>query len=125
MSDEIEKLKAELAEAKADLRQHMKNFEFCNQVIPHAIWVVQDAEKHLRGEPNHLSNSIQNFQNALKNASEDSDKSELRCEARWKDEKADIAKRLGYPGLEPWAAADKVMAELNLIRSTEYKHEDV
>jgi hypothetical protein len=116
MSDELARLKAELAEAKADLRQHMKNFEFCNQVIPHAHWVVQDAEKMLRGEPNFLAQSIQNFQNAIKVASEDSDKTELRCEARWKDEKADIAKRLGYPGLEPWAAADKAMEELNLLR---------
>jgi hypothetical protein len=109
-------LKLELTEAKADLRQHMKSFEFCNQVIPHAHWVVQDAEKMLRGEPNFLAQSIQNYQNALKEASKDSDKSELRCEARWKDEKSDIAKRLGYPGLEPWCAADKVMEELNLLR---------
>jgi len=117
-------LKAELAEAKADLRQHMKSFEFCNQVIPHAHWVVQDAEKMLRGEPNFLAQSIQNYQNALKEAAKDSDKTELRCEARWKDEKADIAKRLGYPGLEPWAAADKVMEDMRRIQSTEYRHED-
>ena len=124
MSKELKRLKAELAEAKADLRQHMKSFEFCNQVIPHAHWVVQDAEKMLRGEPNFLAQSIQNYQNALKEAAKDSDKTELRCEARWKDEKADIAKRLGYPGLEPWAAADKVMEDMRRIQSTEYRHED-
>jgi hypothetical protein len=114
-------LKLELAEEKADIRQHMKNFEFCNQVIPHAHWVVQDAEKMLRGEPNFLAQSIENYHSALKSASEDSDKSELRCEARWKDEKQDIASRLGYPGLEPWCAADKVLEELNLLRQKEKK----
>jgi len=116
MNEEVEKLKAELAEAKSDIRQLMKSFEFCNQVIPHAHWVVYDAEKYLRGEYNDLENSIRGYHNAIKQASIDSDKNELRCEARWKDEKADISNRLGYPGLEPWCAADMVIKELNLLK---------
>lgn len=116
MKHELEKVKIELAEAKADIRQLMRNFEFCNMVLPHAIWVVQDAEKMIRGEPNFLAQSIENYQHALKAASEDSDKSELRCEVRWKDEKRDISSRLGYPDLEPWCAADKVLEKLNSLR---------
>jgi len=95
----------------------MKNFEFYNQVIPHAIWVVQDAEKMLHGEPHWLEQSVKNFQSAIKQAAEDSDKNELRCEVRWKEEKEDISKRLGHPGLEPWCAADIVIQERNALAS--------
>ena len=117
MSDELEKLKAELAEAKVDIRQFMRNFEFCNMVLPHALWLAADVDKMLRGEPNFVKQSLESYHNAVKSASEDADKNELRCEERWKDEKRDIAKRLGYPRLEPWCAADKVIEELKSLRA--------
>ena len=117
VNDELEKLKAELAEAKADIRQFMRNFEFCNMVLPHALWLAADVDKMLRGETNFVKQSLENYHNAVKEASKDADKTELRCEVRWKDEKRDIAKRLGYPGLEPWCAADKVVEELSELRN--------
>lgn len=110
-------LKIELDEARKDLRQHMRNFEFCNMVLPHALWLAADVDKMLREEPNFVKQSLENYNNAIREASKDADKNELRCEERWKDEKRDIAKRLGYPDLEPWSAADKVIEELKSLRA--------
>lgn len=96
--------------------EFLRQFEVANLLCPAGAQVCYEAEKLLRGEPNFLDLAVKNY-HAAKKASEKIKAAHiLPIEQRHQDEKLDTATRLGYPTLDPWVAADKVMAELVELR---------
>ncbi len=101
-----------LARSESDRSELMRQFEFCNILLPAAEQVVLAVKK------NHLlQHSLEQYEIALKQSAEVKAASVLPSERRHQDEKRDIASRLGYPLLEPWCAADKVVAERDELRA--------
>jgi|FAXJ01.1.fsa_nt_gi hypothetical protein len=106
-----------MIESDKERHEFLRQFEVANLLCPAGAQVVYEAQKFLTGQMHFLELAVQNYCEAEKATKEIKVASILPMEQRHRDEKLAISTRLGYPDLDPWCAADKVMDELNALKS--------
>jgi hypothetical protein len=97
--------------------EFLRQFEVANLMCPAGADVFYEAEKMLAGKPNCLTQAVQNYHLACAEVVKVKAAMILPMEQRHRDDLRAISERLGYPDLEPWCAADKVMSELRALKS--------